>query len=196
MKTNRFEVENKYRCEDLENLARRLEALGAERAAALDQEDLYFAHPCRDFRITDEAFRLRREGAANELTYKGPKRAGPTKIREEIEVPFESGASGWGRMSALVEALGFRPVARIAKVRSPFRLTWHSQAVSIGLDEVERLGRFVEIETIGAGEVELEAAEAAVVSLAERLGLARSQIERRSYLRMILGESDFPEASR
>ncbi|HEU5115398.1 MAG TPA: class IV adenylate cyclase, partial [Isosphaeraceae bacterium] len=83
-----FEVEIKFRAADHRALAARLIALGAEASEAQEHEDLYLAHPSRDFARTDEALRLRRVGDQNRVTYKGPKLGGPTKTREEIEVPF------------------------------------------------------------------------------------------------------------
>ena len=40
--------------------ASRLEELGGEYQAELRQVDSYFAHPARDFAVTDEALRIRR----------------------------------------------------------------------------------------------------------------------------------------
>ena len=81
-----FEVEIKFRAADLEALGRRLLSLGAEPIGTSEQEDLYLAHPSRDFASTDEALRLRRVGDMNRITYKGPKLGGPTKTREETPI--------------------------------------------------------------------------------------------------------------
>ena len=61
------------------------------RGEALREADHYFNAPDRDFARTDEAFRLRRIGAANFVTYKGPKRDAQRKMRTEIEVPLPDG---------------------------------------------------------------------------------------------------------
>ena len=52
-----------------------------------EHADHYFNGHDRDFHQTDEAFRIRRMGEKNFLTYKGPKRDTDTKTRIEI---FES----------------------------------------------------------------------------------------------------------
>ena len=111
-----YEVEIKFRDADHAAIERRLLALGAEPGEAVEQEDVYLAHPARDFAATGEAFRLRRDGPRNRLTYKGPKHAGPTKTREEVEVGFDDGAAAWAEMARLLEALGFRPVATVRKI--------------------------------------------------------------------------------
>lgn len=182
-----YEVEIKFRVEDHGALARRLEELGAEAGPEVRQEDTYLSHPGRDFASTDEALRLRRIGAENYVTYKGPKLAGPTKTREEIEIPFEPGPEGLRRMARLTERLGFRPVATIRKTRRPYRLEEGGRRMEVALDLADGLGAFAEVETLAGGPDDLAAAQAAVLALAERLGLV--EVERRSYLRMTLEEA-------
>jgi adenylate cyclase class 2 len=179
-----FEVEVKYRAVDHDLLVRRLLAKGAAAAAELDQEDIYLSHPSRDFAQTNEAFRIRRLGPENRITYKGPRRSGPTKTREEIEIPFAPGEEAAGRLLRLLENLGFRPVAAIRKRRKPFHLTYLDHELEIALDLAEGLGAFAEIEAFARGESDLPAAQRAVLDLAAELGL--SEVEPRSYLRMAL----------
>ena len=179
-----FEVEIKYRGVDHDDLDRRLRALGARAGPPLEQADAYLAHPARDFARTNEAFRIRRTGDDNRLTYKGPKRTGPTKTREEIEVAFEPGPAAFEAMTRLCEALGFRPVAVVRKSRRPFSLDDRGRALEVTLDVAEGLGAFAEVEALAASEADLPDAQAAVLALAAELGLA--EVEPRSYLRMHL----------
>ena len=178
-----YEVEIKFCDADHAAIERRLLALGAEAGEPVAQEDVYLAHPARDFAATGEAFRLRRDGSSNRLTYKGPRHAGPTKTREEVEVGFDSGGEAWAKMARLVEALGFRPVASVRKVRRAFHLVREGRAMEVVLDRAEGLGDFAEVEAL-AGDEGLAEAQAAVLGLARELGLER--VEPRSYLRMIL----------
>ncbi len=182
-----IEVESKYRVADLDALAARLAALGAEPGPAIDQVDRYLAHPARDFRRTGEAFRIRRVGPSNRVTYKGPRRWGPTKTREEIEIPFAEGAESLEALGRLLDVLGFPPVAEIRKHRRPFRLVWEGRASEVVLDEVAGLGTFAEVEVIAGSEADVDGSQAAVLSLARRLGL--EEVEARSYLRMHLERS-------
>src|SRR3954465_2069641 len=125
----RFEVEIKFRVADHGALAERLAALGAVAGPLISQEDTYFAHPARDFAQTNEALRLRRQDRENRITYKGPKREGPTKTREKIEVPIAEGPEALGQMTRLFETLGFRPVATIRKARTPYHLSHRGRAM-------------------------------------------------------------------
>lgn len=180
----RFEVEQKFRAPSHEAVAARLGELGAASAPRLEQEDTYLSHPSRDFAATGEALRLRRVGAWNAITYKGPKREGPTKTREEVEVPFAEGADGLDRMRRVFEALGFRPVFVVRKVRTPYHLSYQGRPIEVALDAVDGLGTYVEVEAIADGERDLPAAQKAVTELAAALGLGAP--EPRSYLRMAL----------
>ncbi len=178
-----YEVEVKFRDADHGAIEARLLALGAEPGDAVAQEDVYLAHPARDFARSGEAFRLRRDGPRHRLTYKGPRHAGPTKTREEIEVDFADGAAAWAEMHRLFEALGFRPVATVRKVRRTFHLVRDGRAMEVVLDRAEGLGDFAEVEAL-AEDRDLATAQAAVLGLAGELGLDR--VEPRSYLRMFL----------
>ena len=184
-----LEVEQKFPLEAGDSTPTRAESqarlaqLGCRWSAPLEQVDRYFAHPVRDFAQTDEALRLRRVGDDNRVTYKGPKLDAATKTRREIELPIESGTAGLARFAELLEALSFRPVREVAKTRTPGVLDWQGRHIEIALDEVARVGTFLEIELV-TDEDDADAARAAIQSLAVELGLTRS--ERRSYLEMLL----------
>ena len=60
---------------------------------------------------------------------------------------------------------------------------WQGRHIEIALDEVARVGLFVEIELV-THEEDADGAREAIKSLADQLGLTRS--ERRSYLEMLL----------
>jgi adenylate cyclase, class 2 len=182
-----YEVEVKYRSVDHDQLRSRLEALNAAADSTVVQEDIYLSHPSRDFALTNEALRLRRIGTENRITYKGPRRSGPTKTREEIEIPFAEGDEALGQLSRLFTNLGFQPVATIRKSRTTFHLTEQLHKIEVALDRAEGLGDFAEIETLAATESELPAAQAAVLAVASQLGL--TEVEPRSYLRMALEAS-------
>jgi adenylate cyclase class 2 len=179
-----YEVEVKYRSVDHSQLRTQLEALNAVMDSTDVHEDTYLSHPSRDFAVTNEAFRLRRIGTANRITYKGPRRSGPTKTREEIEIPFAEGDEAFGQLSRLFANLGFHPVATIRKSRTTFHMVEQLHNIEVALDRAEGLGDFAEIETLAASESSLPAAQAAVLAVASRLGL--TEVEPRSYLRMAL----------
>jgi len=179
-----FEVEVKYRGWDRGTLVRKLQALGAVGEEEVEQEDLYLGHPARDFAQTREALRLRRSGESIRITYKGPRRPGPTKTRKEIEISLGEGSEQYLRLRELFEVLGFEPVAVIRKRRECHHLTYQGRSLEIALDTAEGLGDFVEIEAFAESELELPAVQQTVLELGRELGL--QDVEPRSYLRMVL----------
>jgi adenylate cyclase class 2 len=179
-----FEVEIKFRTTDHAWLADWLVRHGATAGPWFDQEDVYLSHPGRDFSRTGEALRIRREGTSNRLTYKGPRRPGPTKTREEIEIGFSEGDSTLARMRTLWQHLGFQPIAVLRKRRQAFHVDYQGRGVEVVLDLAEELGTFAEIETIASGLDDLPDAQAAVTELAAAMGL--TEVEPRSYLGMTL----------
>lgn len=168
-----MELEVKVPCEDIAALETRLKGMGASYVEDLDQIDLYFSHPARDFGLTDEALRLRRENERTVITYKGPKLDQDTKLREEIELGLED----LDRMSLVLERLGFRPVVRIAKRRTVYEL----EGVHFCLDRVAGLSDFVEMEWQGE---DLHEGKERIMGLKKKLGLVGN--ERRSYLELLM----------
>jgi adenylate cyclase class 2 len=182
-----LEVEVKYRAADPAGVLARLLALGAERGWETTEEDHYFNGPDRDYRQTDEAFRIRKTDQGTWLTYKGPRRAAEAKTRKEVEVCIGSGPFTAPKVAELLVCLGFRPVAVVRKKRAAYHLTrpvgGKDQTLDVCVDEVEQVGSFVEVEVL-AEEAGFADAQAAVLALAADLGLAEQ--ERRSYLAMTL----------
>src|SRR6267378_1944054 len=115
-----LEIEMKFRVADFGAVEQSLRQGGARAGEPLDEADHYFNAPDRDFARTDEAFRLRRVGAHNRITYKGPKLGGPVKTRTEVELALESGPAAADAFCRLVEHLGYRAVAVVRKRRTPY----------------------------------------------------------------------------
>lgn len=178
-----LEVEMKFPVADFVALEGRLAEWGAGAFTVLDEADHYFNAPDRDFARTDEALRVRRIGAANFVTYKGPKRDAHTKTRTEVEVPLAEGSRAAEDFMQLLTHLGYRPVLVVRKRRRLCSLSREGLALEVCLDDVEGLGRFVELE-IQAPESQLDSARDVLVRTASALGLEQS--ERRSYLEMLL----------
>ena len=179
-----LEVEVKFPTHDLTRLAERLKKLGAQPRPVVNEVDHYFNAPDRDFKQTDEAFRLRRIGSKNRLTYKGPKRDAQTKTRTEIEVPLANGEGAASDFRAILVKLGYRAAAIVNKTRQTFHLEKEGFSLEICLDDVDQVGTFVELEIVTA-EDRLEEARRVVMALATELGLGTTS-ERRSYLQLLL----------
>ncbi len=182
-----YEVELKFPVSDAPALERNVIALGARFRSAVEQVDRYFAHPCRDFAVTDEALRLRRTGADVAITWKGPRIDATSKTRREIELAVAAVAPAAGpatidRWTGLLEALGFRQVRDVAKRRRMAAVAWEGAEVEASLDAVAGLGDYLELELQAAADA-VPLARGRLESLARRLGCGPA--ERRSYLELL-----------
>jgi adenylate cyclase class 2 len=168
-----LEVEAKLELLAPGSLRDALRGAGAEKEGTEVQTDTYYRHPVRDFAATDEALRVRRTEAGWELTYKGPKRGGDVKARTEHNVAAAHDPD------PVLQALGFRVFATVAKTRE----VWMLDGVSVAIDDVEGLGAFVEVEVVGEDQA---AATARVEETVARLGLEGATRFQASYLEMAL----------
>jgi len=183
-----IEVEVKFKAFD--GIEEKLKSAGFELVGEKLEEDVYFNSPVRDFRQTDEALRVRREYGETEnarLTYKGKKLDSITKTREEITVDVSDSEA----MKLILQKLGFKAVATVRKRRKIYRLG----DVIACVDEVDNLGKFVELEidvedAMDAGrETGLEKAREKIAELAKSLGLGSLEESiTSSYLEMLLEE--------
>lgn len=178
-----LEVEVRYRTDDRASVIARLIEIGAIPTQDRIDEDLYFNAPGRELKATDEAFRLRRIGDANCLTYKGPKIDKETKTRLEIEVPLGAGPETADDATRLLTALGFTPLVVVRKNRRVYQLNREGFAMEACFDDVELVGPFVELEIL-AEEARYESAKNVLLRTAAELGLTEK--ETRSYLGMVL----------
>ncbi|MGQ9759231.1 MAG: class IV adenylate cyclase [Candidatus Methanomethylicaceae archaeon] len=166
------------------DLSGRILEVGGSFVREVFQEDLYFRHPCRDFVERDEALRLRSEGGKCMLTFKGRRVGGEAKMREEVEVVVSDAAG----VTTLLERLGFERAFVIRKRRKEFLLG----GLLVALDDVEGLGKFVEIEGLvkeGLGVHEVEAIKEGVFKVSERLGIQKERLTTESYLEMLVSKS-------
>jgi adenylate cyclase class 2 len=184
-----YEVEQKFIVADLEALRARVEAAGIAFGEPVLQIDRYFNHPQRDFAETDEAFRIRVDGEQNRITYKGPKIDLTTKTRQEIELSIASGSETQEAMAAMLRALSFREVATVQKTRRYATIPHDKWQVELTLDDVNEVGTFAELEIVVQTD-QLDSARAALHEVAEIWKLG--EVERRSYLRLLLELRDPP----
>lgn len=178
-----LEIEMKFPVSDFAPLEARLREWGLRPDPERQEADRYFNAPDRDFARTDEALRVRSVGPSNRVTYKGPRQQGPAKTRTEVEVPLADGPDAAEDFGRLLVHLGYRPVAVVRKRRVCYHLTRDGFALEVMLDDVERVGRFAEVEILSPEEWKADA-QATLLRVSGELGLTAS--ERRSYLEMLL----------
>jgi len=151
------------------------------RAARAALEELG-ARPLRPRRLQDDvlldsddgrlqragcALRVRRDGDRAVITWKGPAQPGPMKTREEIETAV--GTADDARR--ILASLGFVPRFRYQKYREELSL----EGLIVAIDETP-IGTFVE----------LEGEEAAIASVAVRLGRGPADYVVASYRSLFL----------
>jgi adenylate cyclase, class 2 len=178
-----LEIEVKYPLADRAAVVAQLVTWGATTDAPRTDVDHYFNGPDRDFKQTDESFRVRRIGERNFITYKGPKIETETKTRTEIELSIAGGDAGAADAQRMLVCLGYKPVAVVRKTRAVYHFPRDGFDLEACLDDVDKVGPFVELEIV-ADESRFADAKAVVLAVAAELGL--TQQERRSYLELTL----------
>jgi adenylate cyclase, class 2 len=184
-----LEIEMKFPVGDFAAIVEHMKRWQAAPLPQQDEADHYYNAPDRDFGQTDEALRLRRIGPINLITYKGRRQPGPTKTRTEIEVPLQEGDAAAADFLRILEHLGYRATAVVRKRRLAYSFRRDEFDMQACLDDVERLGTFVEVEIVAPPE-QKDAAQAVLLSVVAELGLKNS--EPRSYLRMVLEATQAP----
>lgn len=166
------EIEAKYRLDDPDAVRARLVASGAKRITRVLEDNRIFDTAERKLLAADCGLRLRTcqslEGdqpAAATLTYKGPRATAAAKVREELETPVARPDA----IALILQRLGLREVVVYQKRRE----TWQLNACLVCLDELPRLGWFVEVEG-----PDLAALQAAL----EQLGLSSQSPLRETYV--------------
>lgn len=154
--------------------------------------DCYYQHPFRDFVKTNEWLRLRTITYPNgsqepvRVTYKGPKN---DISRTEIEIILEPAIqTGDNTPSMLLDALGFTPLVTVTKNR---RIAVYDREsipryITICLDEVSGLGKFVELEALGT-EKDIKTISSALYLFATELELNLE--EKHGYAQMMLAHA-------
>jgi len=184
-----LEIELKARLESqtVPGLKERLDAAFSLNRT-LEERDIYYQAPDRDFKITDEALRIRRQGleeTAGLLTYKGPKIDGLSNTRVELET--EVGDAD--KIQALLTALGYTVILTVGKKRSEYQGKGEDGKITICLDHVDGLGHFIELEYIAPDDLpdkERESIRDRLLSLLDELGVPRENLTRKSYLELLI----------
>jgi len=169
-----LEVEVKFRSPGNEAVEKALVRLGAKKLSEGVMEDLYFAHPNKDFGKSDEALRLRKMGEGAELTYKGARMAMQnTKAREEVTLKSDNPLA----IQRILERLGFKEAYVVRKSRTTYQL----DKLRVDIDNVDGLGEYVELEVMTESpERSSELMETA------RKELALDKVEPRTYLELLI----------
>jgi len=137
-----METEAKLQVDSHEEIKARLSAAGASFVGEQLHTDMFFDDVERSLTQSDKCLRLRTssEGGRERfyLTYKGPKQSDDYKKRQEIEAEVKDAEA----VEELLIVLGYEKTLAFEKRRE----LWRLGGCEVSLDEMPRLGRFVEIE--------------------------------------------------
>jgi adenylate cyclase class 2 len=138
-----IEIEAKMKVADLAAVRRRLARSGGRRVRAELETNMFFDRGGGKLRRAGKGLRIRRatdrDGSERcTVTLKGPLRPGRLKSRDEIEFNVDDPKSA----RALLEELGYSLTLSFQKRRE----SWEFRRCEVSLDELPRLGSFVEIE--------------------------------------------------
>src|SRR5690348_14583816 len=120
----------KFPVTDFGPLRRQLADWGAAGPEERTDADAYYNAPARDFARTDEA----------------PHGGGQGRARSEVEVGLAPGGVAAGPAGRRRTHVGYRCVAVGRERRAVYHLGRGGGTLAAGLDEVEGLGRFAELE--------------------------------------------------
>lgn len=170
-----IEIEIKMKVADPVGMERLLHDRLGPMVSDVMETNVFYDTPAGLLQAGDSGLRVRavREftdgrGVHAVMTFKGPRKPGAVKSREEIEVAVgEAGQAG-----ELLKKLGYAEQLCFEKRRK----SWRWKECHVELDELPRLGHFLEIEG---------PTEEAVMALREQLGLSGLPLVRDGYATLL-----------
>lgn len=175
------EIEAKFRLADPDIMRVVLRHAGADCRGVALETNTFFDWPDRRLLKAGTGLRVRRaepldeasrkpngEPTTTRVTYKGPLEQSTLKVRKEVEFSADPPE----HVMEVLAALGMHRTLLFEKRRE----TWHLGDCLVEIDELPMLGYFLEIEG---------PTESAVASAMKALALDESQIEQRTYTRML-----------
>jgi adenylate cyclase, class 2 len=171
-----LEIEIKLRITAPEAVRARLIAAGAQRCRQVLEHNQLFDTPDNTLRTAGCGLRIREAApfaaggqrpAQTVLTFKGARRPGELKIREEIETEVGDAPA----LQTILNRVGFRAVVSYEKRRE----SWLLAGCEVTLDEMPRLGWFAEIETSDPQTIPVVRAQ---------LGLEQAEVVPESYVEL------------
>jgi adenylate cyclase class 2 len=176
------EIETKLRVADPNAIRVALDRLQARPAGCVFEVNRLFDTPDHRLQRADCGLRVREQrcldqsdppAPAASLTYKGPRQRGEVKMREELETAIADA----GAVADILARLGFQQVILYEKRRE----IWRLGACEVSLDELPRLGWWLEVEGLSVE---------AVSAVIQQLRLAETPPTWESYVEMAAARGD------
>lgn len=185
---NTFEIEIKLPIDHPEEIKEKLLSKGFQEEAIVHESDTYYNSMYHDVKKLGEALRIRKirdlsTGQTRaQINFKGKKMDHVSMSRQEYETDVENPEC----MEQIIIALGFSPEAGVQKTRCYMK----RDEMTACLDQVDRLGDFLELEVMVSEASVRENYLQMMNELLEELGLSMKDTLRTSYLGMLSGEKN------
>lgn len=141
------------------------------------KEDIYFRRCGDPASVPADRFRLRREGSRATANFKQEVIAGGVEVNDEVEFGVDNSHAFF----QFAERFGFEPFVVKRKKSRVYRI----ERASVELNEIEHLGRFIEIEILCDDESLVPVARTEIARLYHHLGLSPTDLEPRRYIELI-----------
>ena len=177
----KVEVEIKFPLLNVQELLTKLKEI-AEHKGDKQEKDHYYVPVHRDFLKAEpinEWFRIRQTSKGTTLNYK---KWHNTKEKRAVSCDeLETGVEDIEVLKEMLQRLDFKEIILVDKLRR----TWHYKDVIIGVDTVEGLGDFIELETEDVFDT-VEEAKKRLYEVAEELGAALGEQNFKGYPHILL----------
>lgn len=169
-----FEIEFKFRVKDKEKIDNELKKLNCKFSELHQCDHIYVKNGINDFNIPsgENVLRIREQNGVNYITLK----------QRLNHLEYETIVEDSNVMNNIFEALGYHKLVEVDKYRKETSI----KGFNITVDEVDRLGSFVEIEKLTEKEEEIENIKNEILKFASELGFYENDIEKEKYDTMIL----------
>jgi adenylate cyclase class 2 len=171
------EIEAKMKIDDTDAVRRKLKAAGARHTKKTRETNIFLDTEDRSLLAGDRGLRVRinRDVTTGSekviITFKGPRHPGPLKSRDESELEVASSADA----VQLLACIGYRQIISFEKLRE----SWELMGCKIEIDEVPRIGTFLEIEG---------PTDDIVLKTRDALELGNKPIVKSSYISMLMAD--------
>lgn len=180
-----IEVEIKAHISEAEykEMPSRLEALKFNYLSSMNEIDVYYNGPDKNYFESGEALRIRTseniitKEKHSTLTYKGKKLDSLSNTRVEHEVVIDN----MNTMGDIFKCLDFTPLFSVEKQREYYG----QNNIHVCVDYVKGLGHFIELEKIVSYDSEKSSALVELFLLLSQLGFSNDRLEGRSYAHLL-----------
>lgn len=173
-----FEVEVKFKVKDKEKINCELKKLNCEFIQLHQCDHIYVKNGINDFNIPsgENVLRIREENGVNYITLK----------QRLNHLEYETIAEDANIINNIFIALGYHKLVEVDKNRRQANIN----GFNITVDEVDKLGCFVEIEKLTDNEQEIDNIKGEILKFADKLGFTQADIEERKYDTMMIALND------